>query len=542
MRLPSFFRKRTRAAAPSPTSPTSPADSASSAVQPGQASVPTVSLFGSSSLLAKVQGAIPKRQAIYDVDVNELRKYPVETLISNLDSISPEGSMALWIMRRLCGFPRLAGVIDENGLPNQDGYDYLVSVEPRIARYFGGLPGLANQIHAALYTQGGIGLEDVFAENKRDLLDIVSVDPASLTWFQERAADGQIIYIPKQFQSTGMIELTKPGFFYAPLDPKIGDPQGTSPILSYFQVAFADLQTYYDLEKIIHNQGFPRFHAKLVGELIRKNAPPSIANDEKKLAAYTRSQLTLVNNIYKSLEPDDAWVTLDNVEIKVIDPGTSSAVSATTLQNVFKTKIANSLKMLTTFLNYAAGTTETFGTVQWKIMVDTVESIRAVAKKILEDALTFALNVQGYSGWAVVEYEAIPRETALVDEQVKMSKLRYWTFARDSGFVTHDTAAQKIFDMDKAEAEAVPMFGAGAGLGALVAEGEEETTPSPEKSARMPIERGHTTVHPGGRKSLSISKAVTMEKSYRQQAAGKYRRQSDGIRRLLRERLKLSDS
>lgn len=516
---------------------TSPADTASSAVQPGQVSVPTISLFGSSSLLAKVQGSIPKRQAIYDVDVNELRKYPVETLINNLDSISPEASMALWIMRRLCGSPRIAGVVDAEGQPNQEGYDYLLSVEPRIARWFGGIAGLANQIHAALYTQGGIGLEDVFAENKRDLVDLVSVDPSSITWFQERLTDGTIRYIPKQFQATGSIELTKPGFFYAPLDPKIGDPQGTSPILSLFQVIFADLQTYYDLEKIIHNQGFPRYHVKLIGELIRKNAPASVANDEAKLTAYTKNQLTLVGNIFKSLEPDDAWVTTDATSIGTVDPGTTSAVSAVTLQNVYKTKLANSLHVLTTFLNFAAGTTETFGTVQWKIMVDTVEALRMVAKKILEDALTFALNVKGFSGWAVVEYEAIPRETALIDEQVKMAEARRWTFLRDAGYISHNTAAQKIMDVDAAEGEPVPMFGQSA----LPGLGEEEEPASPEKSERLPPERGHVTLHPQGRKSLSISKAVSMEKSYRQQAAGKYRRQSDGVKGLLKSRLKLSE-
>lgn len=534
MRLPSFFKRRERATAASSPS-VSPADTASSAVQPGQVSVPTVSLFGSSSLLAKVQGVIPKRQAIYDVDVNELRKYPVETLIANLDTISPEASQALWIMRRLCGSPRIAGVVDAEGQPNQEGYDYLLSVEPRIARWFGGIAGLANQIHAALYTQGGVGLEDVFAENKRDLLDIVSVDPTSITWYQERTDDGQVLYIPKQYQATGNVELTKAGFFYAPLDARIGDPQGSSPILSLFQVIFADLQTYYDLEKIIHNQGFPRYHAKLVGEIIRKNAPASVANDEAKLVAYTKSQLTLVNNIYKALQPDDAWVTTDATDIKVIDPGTTSAFSAATLQNVYKTKLANSLKVLTTFLNFAAGTTETFGTVQWKIMVDTIESLRAVAKKILENALTFALNVKGFSGWAVIEYEAIPRETALVDEQVKMARVRRVTFERDAGYISHDTAASELRGMDKAEGEAVPMFGSSAPLGL----GEEEPAP-PEKSERLPAERGHITIHAQGRKSLSISKAVSMEKSYRQQAAGKYRRQTEGVRSLLKSRLKLS--
>jgi len=426
-------------------------------IEAGQLTKPSISMFGSMLSGDTNMNIVSRRNVIFDCDVSRLKRYTADQLLRNLPAINPDASMALWNMLRLCSAPVKFKVTDLSGRATDKGYQLIWEYVNRIYRDRGGFAAFEGQLFKTVYVLGAACGETVLGADLKELLDFVAVDPTTIDFFARKLPNGQINYVPKQLQSGQYVSVEKEGFYYVPLDADIGDPYGSSPLLSLLQVMFFQMQVMADLQRITHNQGWPRLHVKVLTEILMKNAPPALQRNEGKLQNFIKNQLSDIQTIYQSLEPDDTFVTTDATDISEVGGKSGASASAKTLMDVIDIRMANGLKQLSIFLNKHSGKTETYGTVEWKIMVDAIESVRQVVKQVIDNGLTFILNQNGIQGYVEREYEAISTENLLTKETAEWLRTKRLTFARDAGLIGHDHTAQILFGLDEAEGEEVPL-------------------------------------------------------------------------------------
>jgi len=459
-------------------------------IEAGQKSRPSLSLYLRPG--RKIMGIVPRRNIIYDVDVEQLKRLSTSTLLKNLVNISPEASMALWIFMRLCSDDTLIHVTDLKGNDFPRGQAYIDEVVARISHDRGGFQTLEGQFFRTTYTQAATAPEVVLMENLRDTKDIVAVDPGSITFFEQTEEDGTIRYIPKQMGGGqgGWVSLDKQGFYYVPMDPDIGDPYGVSPQVSMLQVVFFDLQILADLQRVTHNQGNPRLHFKVVEKIIAKNAPVKIQNNPKALRKYIEDYLDKLQIRIDKMEPDDSYLTTDATEIEEKGGSGKSAISAKILMDLLKSKIANGLKTLSIFLNMHTGKTESWGSIEWMIQIASVDSIRRVVKSGLDSALTFALQVKGLQGKVSRIYKPIPLYSRKQAEEADLAKTRRILLSVKYGIIGPDEAAKELFGIEKATGEPMLELDDTLLMRASAIVGPEETAARLESVESMIVGRG----------------------------------------------------
>ena len=402
---------------------------------------------------------VPKREFIFDMDINVLRRFPTDVLLKNLQYLSPDVSMAIWTILRLCMSGWKLVVHDLAGKEYLAGYDYIWNeVIPNVNRDRGGFDSYLEMMHKTALVLGAVSSEVNLASDLRTVSDIIAVDPSTINFKKRKLTDGSVLYVPFQYLATGEKVIDKAGFYYVPVDADIGDPSGVSPIVSMLQIIFFQMQMMNDLQRVIHTQGYPKVDIKIVEEVIRKNAPRSYLSDPVKLVTFVDTQIKLIKQAYAKIDPDDAFIHTDAVDVSIVEANQQMGANARAILDTVDRQLANSIKILTIFINKHRGITETYGTVQWKIQVKTIESFQRIVKRVVDHALTFCLNQGGMQGNAMIEYEPIPTESPIQIEEALLMKTRRLTFARDAGYILHDTAAQLLFDQDGAESKEVPMF------------------------------------------------------------------------------------
>jgi len=229
------------------------------------------------------------------------------------------------------------------------------------------------------------------------------------------------------------------------------------------QIIFFQMQMMDDLQRVTHNQAWPRLDVSILEEVIRANAPRNILANPKKLVEFMDSQMALIKGEYANIDPDDAFIHTDAVKVDIKEPSQALGSNARAIMDTVDKNLANAMHILTIFINKHRGITETYGSVQWKIQVKTVESFQKCASRIVNDALTFALNLRGIQGNATLVYDPIPTESPFQQEEAELMKAKRVTFIRDAGYINHDTAASMLIDAETAEGEEVAMFGASGG-------------------------------------------------------------------------------
>ena len=172
--------------------------------------------------------------------------------------------------------------------------------------------------------------------------------------------------------------------------------------------------------------------------------PIPIRNNDKAKAEWLKARMDEIIKQYTDLEPDDAYVHYDSVEIGMTGGGkTGGAVlDPTKLLESVDALICSGLKTLSTILGRrSTGNTESFAKIEIKLYLNGVRAIQEVIETILSRALTFYLNIQGKQGIVEFRFRPIEIRTALEQAQFEQIHLMNCQFKRDQGWIDQEEAA-----------------------------------------------------------------------------------------------------
>jgi hypothetical protein len=404
---------------------------------------------------------LPKKyQTAHNIDLTKLQSYTAEELLELLVSVHPDVSHALHTYLRMGDTDLTFSAVDGNGKPDASGQKVVDEIKAMLNQpldspgYQHGrsLDKLDAIQRLMVMVRGACAGEVVLNDKCNDVVDIVPVDP-SLIWFRRdpdtnRLVPWQFVRFPKMKPGEEWFgqykKIDTPTFIYEELDPIVDDPYGRSPILPVLQVVFFHLQVLQDLKAVVHNQGYPRMDVTILEEIILKNMPAQFKNDPNAQRQWLAQRLADYQNQFNSLNPDDALIHWDSVEVKYIDgSGKGPMIDVKKLIDVIDTQLATSLKTLLTLLSRHQGSTETYSSVDVQLYIKTVESARNVTRRFWERAFSLAARVKGVQTHVKAEYAPIDLRSENELETDRQLRLENLTLAERNFFITSEEAAQE---------------------------------------------------------------------------------------------------
>ena len=365
----------------------------------------------------------------------------------------PDVSQSVWAFQRLC----MQGVnieikdLQGNRLPDAE---LLFEQQCRHWNKLGedGLDGLIDNLHriGLLYN---VMMIEVVVGGDNTFSGIYIIDPRTIEWQLEKR-NGVEEWIPYQDQQGNKVDLTKGNIFWVIANPDITKPNG--PYLLESAVAAVDykLQTIRDSSAVLRRQGYPYNVFSISREKIVNSLPPSQRNDKKAVNEAIERAVELASSVAVGREPTQDIVVTDDIEVN--RNSNSSAGSSIDTRAWFDTidiQMLNGCKTLGFLMNRASGQTESWGTVQMKIITDMVKSFQQKSKRLIEDIGAIWLQLNGYQGTFKLTHKPLEYQSEIQKWDAQNKKDEHFKTAEDQGWINIDEAAQGATGNSKATGE-----------------------------------------------------------------------------------------
>lgn len=312
-----------------------------------------------------------------------------------------------------------------------------------------GLDGFLDQLHGSAVAHGGMACEVVVKKGGREIEDVYMIDPAS--FYEYKWIESEHRYAIYQQRSDGKkIDLYNGNFIYVPHQPKVGRPDGTLQFLPAVITLTHFYQLLSDSLKVIYRVAYPRYKVSIDLEALMNTLPPEMKSTIEKQQEALKAAFNEVQHQLALIGKDNDLVTTSNNTVDIIGGGVNgSGIDVRAWFEVMEPLIVNSFTMTPVLMGRLKSGSYSLGTVEFKIVTDTVDSMRRGSKRVLEDIINIWARVKGYPIYAKVNHNPINWEvekTKLETELLKIEKARR---SEEYGWIDHDTAAMIGADVEK---------------------------------------------------------------------------------------------
>lgn len=362
----------------------------------------------------------------------------------------PDGSQAYFSYLRLANQGHTMEFYDENGNKNEEIEKQWRDFAARVGENSNdGIDGLVNQFHANALRYGAQMCEVVVNGDMSDIEDVYPILPQSVIWKLEEH-DGKQKWVPYQRYFSKEVDLSKANFLNVPFDPDTNTPSGTLLFESALMAVDQQLQMNEDLSAVVRRQAYPRRHVKVLLERLKESAAANKKSGDE-FRKYVDNTVKTFASSLATLQPTQDFVTTDEIEIDGGNGGDPSrSVDIRALADMTDIATMNGLKSMSLLLNRKAGITETFGTLQFKIMTLVIEGLQRGSKRMVENIARLWLRVHGLQATPKFEHNPIEWQTEKEKQEVIKMKEDNARQAQAMGWIDPDTAANKAMGVQKA--------------------------------------------------------------------------------------------
>lgn len=364
---------------------------------------------------------------------------------------SPDASMAFQTLLRLAnqGFDMEFMPIDGNATPQEiqeEWREFAIRVN---AVSNAGFDGLIDQLHSSGFAMGGMGIEVVVTRDGRDIEDVYMVSPKTIHWELE-TREGVEKYIPYQKDGSNMVDLSRGNFFWIPFDSDIGTPQGNLLFEPAVQAIEMQQQFFNSSQIVLYRIGAPRYVFTISSEALQSSMPPEYKNDMIKQTEWQKNKMQEIVSQLQNIGVENDIVTFDDVTVDTKGADSAFFQGVGAYADIIDTQVMNALKMLGTLMNRRGQGSYALSTVEFKIIVDMVESMRKSSKRMAENIARMWCRVKGYS--VQPKFTHKPVDWQALKDQIDY-KLKYQELVRKSqeyGWIDENMAAQEAIAKNEA--------------------------------------------------------------------------------------------
>jgi hypothetical protein len=299
------------------------------------------------------------------------------------------------------------------------------------------LRAVFSDLRYMLLLRGAIGAELVFDKMLRPF-EIRNVDMGTVEW--QESASG--VYLPSQrpANSNDPIDLNIPSFFVSFYRRDPTNIYNDSPFVSSINTIAARQQVINDLYRLMRITGYPRIDIKVLEEVLRKNAPMDVQQDEQAMRTWMAARLQEIGDAVGNLRPDQAITHFDSVEMSILNSGgPSKSMDVTEVMKVLNAQNQASLKVVSTVIGRGESGVNT-ASVEARIFSLSAEELNYPVADLMSQLLTFALRMTGSEsrvefGFSPVELRPWTElEPQLLVKQDRLLKLLSYGIITDDDF------------------------------------------------------------------------------------------------------------
>lgn len=316
-----------------------------------------------------------------------------------------------------------------------------------------GLDGMIDQLHGSSVARGGMACEVVVNDDATDIEDVLLVDPA--TFVEYKYLENEHRYAIYQSRDDfKKVDLYEGNFFFVPHQPKAGRPDGTLQFLPAVITMTQFYQLFADSMRILNRIGYPRYLTTIDVEALLASVPASMKSTFEQQNKLMQQAFNMTEQNLLEIGKDSDIVTSSTNKVEVIGGGVNGAgIDVRAWFEVLDPLIVNSFTMTPVLMGRLTSGSYSLGTVEFKIVTDTVDSMRRGSKRILEDIINLWARVRGYPVYAVVTHNPINWEVQKEKLEVELMRMQKARRAEEYGWITHDIAAIDGIGAEKAESK-----------------------------------------------------------------------------------------
>lgn len=314
-----------------------------------------------------------------------------------------------------------------------------------------GLDGMIDQLHASSVTHGGMACEVIVNSDATDVEDVLLIDPCTFVEYKWLPNEHRYA-IYQQRDDFKQVDLYEGNFFYVPHQPKVGRPDGTLQFLPAVVTMTQFYQLFADSMRILNRIGYPRYDVSIDEEKLLNSLPPNMKNTMEQQNKAFRDAFNNVQASLRAIGKDSDIVHFSSNEVNVIGGGVNgSGIDIRAWFEVLEPLIVNSFTMTPVLMGRLTSGSYSLGTVEFKIVTDTVDSMRRGSKRILEQVINLWARVKGYPIYAVVSHNPINWEVQKEKLEVELMEMQKARRAEEYRWISHDTAAMEGIGAEKAD-------------------------------------------------------------------------------------------
>ena len=388
--------------------------------------------------------------------LTELRsKTDIGEQIETIAAKDPDVSQAVWAFQRLCMQGINIEIRDLNGnrLPDAENlFNYQCRFWNRLGE--DGLDGIIDNLHKTGLLYNIMMIEVVVSSiDENTFSGIYIIDPRTVE-FQLEERDGVEQWIPYQDQDGNKVDLTQGNVFWVSVNTNITTPTGPYLLESAVPAVDYKLQTIQDSSAVLRRQGYPYNIFSINKERVIKSLPASAQNDKDKVKKAIEEAVNLASQVAVNREPTQDIVVTDDIEVDRSSNSTAStSIDTRAWFETIDVQMLNGCKTLGFLMNRNSGTTESWGTVQMKIITDMVKSFQKKSKRLIEDVGAIWLQLNGYQGTLKVTHNPLEYQSEQQMWTAQIQKDNHYKLAETQGWINVDEAAQGALGVDKATGE-----------------------------------------------------------------------------------------
>lgn len=325
-----------------------------------------------------------------------------------------------------------------NNFQNLNDYSYGFDQRPS-------MKGLVDTLLNETILTGGCAIELVL-DKARLPFHLQPVSPKNIKWRVSKSSTGKNSnkIIPWQ-QSAGVeIELDVPTFFYAALDADPTAVYPKPPIEASVNTSIFHAEVVEDIRRVVRRSGHSRLIMKLVTESLIKAAPLEVKMDPVKMQEWMESVRSDLAAQLENLNPESALVLFDTVEANYLNSEIGASADYGPLMELVDGLEATALRTPPSVLGKRMGGSQNVSSTESLLFIKQAAGLHTPVSSVLSRALTLALRLYGFDGYAVAEFAPIDLRPESELEAFKVMRQSRVLELLSLGFLTDQEAAETL--------------------------------------------------------------------------------------------------
>lgn len=392
-------------------------------------------------------------EAITDTLLNDLRnETDIGKQIEIIANRDPDVSMAIFAFQRLSYQGIEIEITDLNGkrLPEAEAlFNEQCKSWNSISN--DGLDGIIDNLHKNGFLYNIMMIEVVVGQNNENTFDgIYIIDPRDIEWTLEER-EGKEVWIPYQNQSGDKVDLTTGNVFWIVVNPSISSPVGSYLLESAVSAVDYKLQTLSDSSAVLRHNGYPYNVWSVNKERLVKSLPAAYQANSDKVDEAISKAINLARNAAYSREVTQDIIVTDDIEVsKSSNASAGSSIDVRAWMEEVSIQLMNGVKSLGILLNRSKGDTETWGSVQMKVVTDMAKSFQRKSKRLIEQVGAIWLQLNGIQGYFKLNHKPLDYQSEMQKWESQTKKTEHYIKVQNQGWYSADDAAKEALGSENA--------------------------------------------------------------------------------------------